>query len=245
MDTWVHQMIRARCGRRVAAWGVVLGCAILFALAEHRYVVNFVRGPFDLGQAELDSITDVSTAPRYFVRVRGSKAIDTGIQKITTRKRGGVETSRSVSAAYYVLVVGDRLLVVKGSEGTPTIAEGELMAMPVNLQRQLVDTARMEVIRGRFYPYYLDSAAAFRSPSTRMRQWGHEISVGATPPQSLGSRRTGSVNVKVEPRPGSLCTQILPPWSSTNFRERASPSPVPSALFSAAPTCRNSSNTAS
>jgi hypothetical protein len=37
------------------------------------------------------------------------------------------------------------------------------------------------------------------------------------------------VNVKVEPRPTSLCTQILPPWSPTNFRESASPSRVPSA----------------
>ena len=30
-----------------------------------------------------------------------------------------------------------------------------------------------------------------------------------------------------------------------NFRERASPSPVPSTFFAAVPTCRNSSNTAS
>ena len=56
---------------------------------------------------------------------------------------------------------------------------------------------------------------------------------------------TGSVKVKVEPVPGSLFTQILPPWSSMNFRERASPRPVPSAFLSAVPTCRNSSNTAS
>jgi hypothetical protein len=67
-------------------------------------------------------------------------------------------------------------------------------------------------------------------------------------PDPLGGGATaliGSVKVKVEPRPTSLRTQILPPWSSTNFRERASPSPVPSAHFSAAPTCRNSSNTVS
>ncbi len=30
-----------------------------------------------------------------------------------------------------------------------------------------------------------------------------------------------------------------------NFREMAKPSPVPSTFFAAAPTCRNSSNTAS
>src|SRR3989475_3232003 len=40
-------------------------------------------------------------------------------------------------------------------------------------------------------------------------------------------------------------SQILPPWSSMNFRHKVSPSPVPSAFFSAVPTWRNSSNTAS
>jgi hypothetical protein len=55
----------------------------------------------------------------------------------------------------------------------------------------------------------------------------------------------GSVNVKVEPFPTWLFTQIRPPCSSTNFRARARPSPVPSTFLSAVPTCRNSSNTAS
>jgi hypothetical protein len=153
-------MIRARCRRRVTAWSLVLACALLFALAQHRYVGNFVAGPYDFGQTDLDAISDVETAPRYFVRVTGARAIDTGIQEITTRKRGG---SRSVSARYYVLVLGDRLLVVKGSEGTPTTAEGELTAMPENLQRQLFDTPQMQAIRARFYPYYLDGAS-FRLP---------------------------------------------------------------------------------
>src|SRR5882724_393306 len=57
-------------------------------------------------------------------------------------------------------------------------------------------------------------------------------------------RDSGSVKVNVEPAPSWLVTQILPPWSSMNFRERASPSPVPSAFLSAVPTWRNSSNTA-
>jgi len=99
---------------------------VLFALSQSRYIKNFVSGPFDFGQPELDAIGDVSTTPRYFVKVTGPKAIETGIQQITTRKRAGVETGRSVSAAYYVLVVGDRLLVVKRADGTPTTVEGEL-----------------------------------------------------------------------------------------------------------------------
>ena len=163
MDTWVHQQVRAVCRRRVVAWCLVLGCAVLFALSQSRYIKNFVSGPFDFGQPELDAMGDVSTTPRYFVKVTGSKAIETGIQQITTRKRAGVETGRSVSAAYYVLVVGDRLLVVKRAEGTPTTVEGELAAMPPELDRHLFNSLQMEAIRGRFYPYYLDDSR-FRMP---------------------------------------------------------------------------------
>jgi hypothetical protein len=60
-----------------------------------------------------------------------------------------------------------------------------------------------------------------------------------------GAERTGMVNVNVEPCPIWLLTQIRPPCSSTNFRDSASPSPVPSTFLSAVPTWRNSSNTAS
>lgn len=162
MDTWVHQRIRTICRRRVVAWCLVAGGALLFALGQHRYISNFIRGPFDFGQAELDTIEDVSAAPRYFVRVTGSRLIDTGIQRITTKKRAGVE-SRSVSATYYALVVGDRLLIVKRSEGAATMAQGELIAMPEDLQRHLFNTPQMQAIRGRFYPYYLDESA-FRVP---------------------------------------------------------------------------------
>jgi hypothetical protein len=162
MDTWVHQQLRATYRRRVIAWCVVLGCAVLFAAAQSRYITNFINGPFDVGQSELDSIGDVSTTSHYFVRVTGSRAIDTGIQQITTRKRSGVE-SRSVSAAYYVLVVGDRLLVVKRAEGTPTTVQGELAAMPAELDRHLFNTPQLQAIRSRFYPYYLDDST-FRTP---------------------------------------------------------------------------------
>jgi len=123
-------MIRTTCRRRVLAWGLILCGAVLFAAAQHRYVRNFVMGPFEVGQPYLDSVTDVTTAPRYFVKVTGSRALDTGVQQVTIHKRGGVETSRSVSAAYFALVVGDRLLVVKSAAGAPTTAEGELVRMP-------------------------------------------------------------------------------------------------------------------
>ena len=48
-------------------------------------------------------------------------------------------------------------------------------------------------------------------------------------------RWIGSVNVNVEPAPSWLFTQIRSPWSSTNFRHRVNPSPVPSTFLAAVP----------
>src|SRR5712691_3708957 len=60
-------MTRARCLPSCRRVGLVLGCIVVFPLAQHRYIRNFVMGPFDVGQASLDGIIDVRTAPRYFV----------------------------------------------------------------------------------------------------------------------------------------------------------------------------------
>jgi hypothetical protein len=163
VDTWVHQRIRATYRLRTIAWCVITVAAVVFAGSQHRYVSNFLNGPFDFGQAELDAIENVAAAPRYFVHVTGSKALDTGIQQISKRKRGGVETGSSVTASYYALVVGERLLIVKRSHGAATTAVGELSAMPADLEQHLFATQQMQAIRGRFYPYYLDESA-FRVP---------------------------------------------------------------------------------
>ena len=94
------------------------------------------------------------------------------------------------------------------------------------------------------------------TPRLDARGWCRRVERSAPVPRRGGEpartvtvrgaqRDSGSVKVNVEPAPSWLFTQIRPPWSSTNFRERASPSPVPSAFLSAVPTWRNSSNTAS
>jgi hypothetical protein len=163
MDTWITKMVRNRCVRRVVAWAAALACVVLFAFAQSRYVKNFLMGPYQMGPDELDKIDDASEAPRYFATVIGSKAMDTGIQEITIRKRGSVESGRSVSARYYALVVGDKILICKSGTGSHTTYEGELAPMPADLARQLFDNPEMQAIRGRFYPHYL-SDESFRLP---------------------------------------------------------------------------------
>lgn len=165
MDTWILQMVRARSLRRVVAWAATLAFVALFAFGQIRYIRNFLAGPYVLGAAELDAIPDAAKASRYFVRVTGSKTIDTGVQQITVKKRRGVETGREVSAGYYALVVGEKFLICKGgiASGSQLTFEGELSPLPPELEARLFNSKDMQAARGRFYPYYVDNDS-FRLP---------------------------------------------------------------------------------
>jgi uncharacterized protein DUF6709 len=163
METWIHQKIRAASLRRVVTWVLSVVGVVLFGIGARRYFDNFVRGPFELGPASLDSITDVQVAPRYFARVAGSKFIDTGLREYTVKTTGGVETSRSESATYYALVVGDKFLIVKGGPVGSTAAEGELAPWPAELEERLFNTADMRRLRPRFYSFFV-SDESFRLP---------------------------------------------------------------------------------
>jgi Family of unknown function (DUF6709) len=163
METWILENVRARNARRVGAWAAVAACLGLFAAGHSRYVVNFVGGPYPLSAADLGAIAHVAEAPRYFARVAGSRVLDTGLQEVTVSESNGVETDRSVSAGYYALVVGDKLLVCKSRSGSRTTFVGELTPMPPDLEQHLFGTADMKAIRYRFYPFYLDDEP-FRVP---------------------------------------------------------------------------------
>jgi len=154
VDTWIQQKIRAASLRRVIAWGLSLMGWALLAAVNARYIDNFIRGPFELSATELDSIRDVTTTPRVFARVTGSRVFDTGIREYTVDTTGGVAKDTSQSAAYYALLVGDRFLVVKTGHGAPTVAEGELAPWPDELA-DVLHSKEMEGIRHRLYPFYV------------------------------------------------------------------------------------------
>jgi hypothetical protein len=157
MDTWILRMIRVVSLRRVLAWGASLVCGVLLATSDGRYMRNFLRGPFELGAAELDSIGDITTTSRYFARVSGSKIFDTGIREYTVHTTNGVETSRSESDAYYALAVGNKFLIVKTGRDVSSVAEGELVPLPSDVQDQLADRKEMRALRSRFYPFYVSN----------------------------------------------------------------------------------------
>jgi hypothetical protein len=155
-NQWILAMVRARCVRRVVVLAVVLASVVVLLVGQRRYIQNFVAGPYEIGEAELAAIDDVSRAPRYFIKVTGSDVIETGLKQITVRKRHGVETGRSVSAAYFLLTVGDKYLLCKSGETSGTTFEGELAPIPADIARRLFDTADMRAVRQQVYPFYLE-----------------------------------------------------------------------------------------
>lgn len=89
--------------------------------------------------------------------------METGIQEISIERNGSIVVRRSVSATYYALDMGGEFLIFKSSSGPSTTIEGELAALPKDLEKNLFNTAEMRAIRERFYPFYLDTSA-FRTP---------------------------------------------------------------------------------
>lgn len=152
-------MCRRACLRQLIAWALIAVVGVVLMMANIRYFSNFFSGPFLMGTSELDRVGNPAQSSQYFVRVTGARAIDLGLQQITVEKRGGTEVSRYVSATYYALDLGNKLLLVKSASGKPLDAEGELEIIPPDLNYQLFSAPEMEEFREVFYPFYLNTGS--------------------------------------------------------------------------------------
>lgn len=153
--------------RQVMAWAIAILVAIGFCVLNWRYITNFVNGPYEMGPAELATISNVEQASRYFVRVSGSRTEDAGLEEITVTSRSGREVSRRVSARWVALLVGDRWLIVKTESGASTRAEGALLEIPGSVRSKLFGEFSAAEVKETFYPYYLQMEG-FRTPG----YWG-------------------------------------------------------------------------
>jgi hypothetical protein len=155
VDNWILKMARRPCIRILSAWGLASFGFVYFAISQQRYIHNFVKGPFEMSPSELASIKDITKNIRYFAEVAGTEAFDTGIEKISVESQNGVETSRSTTAKYYALVIGEKLLIVETVTGMPLNAVGELLPLPRDLEQKLFDTEEEQAVRQHVYPFYL------------------------------------------------------------------------------------------
>ena len=130
MSEWLLEGVRTRCLRRVGVGIIVVAVAAGIVVQQRRYFRNFFGGPYRFEVAELNAIDDASTTPRYFARVTGAEALDTGVRAFSVRQRGGDETSRTTTGSYYLLPVEDHFLLCKSSAGIRDSYEGELAPIP-------------------------------------------------------------------------------------------------------------------
>jgi hypothetical protein len=163
MLSWLERMCLGAANRRIAFWVITTFVALLIVAENYRYARNFLVGPFSTSAAELDKVSDPDRAEDLFIRVTGSKTIDTGIQEITTTTRNGVKESDRVTAAYFALLVGDRFLVVKSASAPSGTVEGELKPMPQVLRGELTASLGLDNVQQNIRPLLLDTEG-FRYP---------------------------------------------------------------------------------
>lgn len=121
-----------------------------------RFWNSFSNGPARMQEFELTSIVHVESIPVYWVRVKGQKAVDLGIETYRIRRVAGVETSRELVKKFYALEVGDKWLLVEGGTELRQDVTGALEAIPDSLRREIFQ-GEFAVLERRFYPFYLSS----------------------------------------------------------------------------------------
>lgn len=121
---------------------LLLGATIAYVAFNSRYLANFVLGATDISSTELASLHDPGERFKFFVRVHGEKSFDTGVQSIeqTVDKYSNKVQSTTVKAEYRILMVGNKLLVVKAD---PSSASGEtftgaLEPIPASVYQQVI-----------------------------------------------------------------------------------------------------------
>src|SRR5713101_1734535 len=165
-DNFITRQIR-RTNRNLLITGVIFlaGVAALGG-AYRRYLYNFAFGPFSIPSSELTSISNPDDPRKYFLRVQGDKVLDTGMYLEVQ------DSSKKVTAKFYALAIGDRLLVVKAPPDNKQVSYmGALVAVPYELRTGFIP--RMEAkypnLLGAFLPFMLD-ATGFRDSKWNPRR---------------------------------------------------------------------------
>ena len=136
---------------------------ILIAASFETYWNNFFKGPFESSPIQLQTLTQPD-GDQQFVSITGTKEVPSGVDVITTETRNGQKTNEYVSSHYYVLVVGDKLLVVQAEKEPPLRVEGQLKYLPANLIDLIVPDKQDTDLRARFLPLVLDTTEPYRLP---------------------------------------------------------------------------------
>ncbi|AUT01499.1 hypothetical protein CLI64_14480 [Nostoc sp. CENA543] len=166
-NTGIYKHIQ-RSNRNLLAVNICLVLSVIaIAGMSRRYLYNFFFGPFPIDNQTLLSNTTPDSRLQYFVKIRGSESLNTGVQEVEREvsKSTGETKSETVKAHYLALVIEQKLLLVK----TPNANDskeftGALITLPNDAREKIVNEAEAEfpALRGVFLPLMLD-ATNFRN----------------------------------------------------------------------------------
>jgi len=144
MDDFVSREV-ARTNRNLFLVNVLILCALIAVVAvQWKYSANFLMGTAPISHDELSAISSPDQRFRTFVQVSSTEAFSSGVQDISQQvdKYSKEVKSETVMADYVVVVVNDRLLVVKA----PLVNDGhnfkgELVPLPQDVRMAILESA--------------------------------------------------------------------------------------------------------
>lgn len=157
MTTWVEHTARKKSIGQVVLFLVVTAIVAWIVAENSAYWKVFFHGPPPAAAADLDAAEKVAdnyqTIATPYVTIAGEKLLNTGVQEVTTYE--GV--IKNVSAGYYALKIGDRVLIVKSKKAPSNTVAGELSAMPMDVKSSLFPEGTDPADEAVFYPLLLDT----------------------------------------------------------------------------------------
>jgi hypothetical protein len=162
MPSFIHTQIN-RTNRNLLLVSLVLfGIFAVVVFFSARYLRNLAAGPRPISVSELAAIKDPSTIDRYYVTVTAEDVLNTGIELVTTSRRRGVE-SKSTDAGFYLIKVGDNVLLLEQADAEDTSGKltfnGTLEQIPADEQRDILNYLflRTPELKERTLPFKLDA----------------------------------------------------------------------------------------
>jgi hypothetical protein len=158
MTTWIERTARQKSIGQVVLFLVVTAIVVWICAENRAYLKVFFKGPPPATAADLDAAqnSDNSNQPiaTPYVSITGDKVLNTGVEEVTTYD--GI--IKNVSAGYYALAVGNRILIVKSGKTPSTTVGGELGSMPFDLKSDLFPPGTDPADEAVFYPLLLDTS---------------------------------------------------------------------------------------
>ncbi len=168
--TWIERTARQRSVRQAILFLLVTGVVVSMYALNAWYWGPFFHGPTVVDAAALDTAAtaadNIGKISTPFATVTGDKVLNTDVQEVTTYE--GLISH--VSAGYYALRVGDRILIVKSPKPPTTTITGSLDPMPYDLKTQLLPDDVDPAVKAQVYPLLLETK--YREPGFIGIFWG-------------------------------------------------------------------------